>query len=100
MILTRCPGDRAVAARAIAAASDAVAENAKYTQRQRLPSIRATMRSVRQRAGGMLKNAAVVRLSSVRAATSQRPDSAAILLNHSVRRPPAATRPGQSLKKR
>jgi hypothetical protein len=51
MILTRCPGDRAVAARAIAAASNAVAENAKHTQRQRLPSIRATMRPVRRRPG-------------------------------------------------
>jgi hypothetical protein len=59
MILTRCPGDRPVAARAIAAASNAVAENAKYTQRQRLPSIKATMRSVRRRAGGMMKNAVV-----------------------------------------
>jgi len=49
MILTRCPGDRAVAVRALAAARNAVAENATYTQRQRLPSIKATMRSVRRR---------------------------------------------------
>jgi hypothetical protein len=49
MILTRCPGDRAVAVRASAGARNAVAENAKYTQRQRLPSIEATMRSVRRR---------------------------------------------------
>jgi len=49
MILTRCPGDRAVAVRALAAARNAVAGNATYTQRQRLPSIRATMRSVRRR---------------------------------------------------
>jgi hypothetical protein len=147
MILTRCPGDHPVAVRASAAASNAVAENAKYTQRQRLPSIRATMRSVRRRAGGMMKNAVVaaigqamtyafvhcsrksdrnprsrkvtrsvtmhtitldirsaninlglasmiVRLSSVRR------QAASILLNHSVRRPPAAAHPRQSLKKR
>src|SRR5262249_18995038 len=117
-------------------------KNAKHTQRRRLPSIRATMRSVRRRAGGMMKNAVVAAIGHAMksqskieegdeerdhahhharhqerqyqsglgfhdraplissAAASQRPAPAAILLNHSVRRPPAAAHPRQSLKKR
>src|SRR5262245_14590365 len=59
MTLVRCRRDHTAAAFTIAAATNAVAENAKHTRHQRWPSIRATMRSVRRRAGGMMKNAVV-----------------------------------------
>jgi len=85
MTLVRCHGDHAAAAFTIAAASNAVAENAEYTQPQRLPPIRATMRSVRQRPG----------MTSTRTIRQQARDS----FNHLARRGSAAVRARQSLKK-
>jgi hypothetical protein len=58
MMLVRCHGDRAAAAFTIAAASNAVAENAEYTQPQRLPSIGATMRPVKRQQEPSVSNAA------------------------------------------
>src|SRR5262249_14565554 len=49
MTLVRCHGDHAAAAFTIAAASNAVAENAEYTQPQRFPPIRGTIGPVQQR---------------------------------------------------